>query len=102
MSRGYLCQRLHGAWLTPKMNSDDSRGARRNPALHGCGIQHVSARLDIAEDKLDLLPLERMSCGDKRKRWDEPLVPHPQRPNCNIQRDGAVGDCDAVPDPQYR
>ena len=56
----------------------------------------MSARIDIAKDRGDLLPLERVGSGDEGKRRNNHFTCHSQRPNRNFQGHGAVAHGDTM------
>ena len=84
------------------MHTDDSRGARRDHPPDGGRIQIVRRRVDVGEDRRDLLPLQRVRRRDERVRRNDDLALQIQRARSDFQRDRAVAHRDAMFDAKKR
>ena len=97
---GDLAQGLDVARPAPDMHADDARGARRDHGLHLGRVEVVRGRIDIAEDRRDLLPLQGVGGGDEGKRGDDHFAVQSQSADGDLQRHGGVAHGDAVLDAQ--
>src|SRR5262249_7857646 len=66
-----LRQAIDLAWSSPKMHTENSRGARSDQLFHLSRIDAVCLSIDIAEDGCDPLPLKRVRSCDERKRGND-------------------------------
>src|SRR3989440_7109187 len=92
----YLFNRFHVTGVTPEVNADDSRCARRDHAFDLERIDCVPHRLDVGEYRRDLLPLERMRRGDERERRNDNFPSHAQGANRDFQCNSGVAHGHAV------
>ena len=83
------------------MNGDDACGAWCDHALDLFGVEGVCPRVDVAKDRGDLLPLQSVCRRDKRKRRNDHLAGHIQRPDGQLQGHGSVTCGDTVPCPGH-
>jgi hypothetical protein len=88
--------RIDVARLSPEVHADDACGARRDQALDLRRINRARDRIHVTEHRRDLLPLQRMSGRDKRERRHDDLARHAERPNRDLERNGAVAHGDGV------
>lgn len=80
------------------MNSNDPCGPRGNHLFNTGGVHVVCLRVDVAENRGNFLPLERMRGGDKGERRDYYLPLEPQGASGDLQGDSGVAHGDAVLD----
>ena len=80
----------------PHMHTYDTSSSRRDEALNSNRIYVVGLRVDIRKDRCNLLPLQRVSCCDKRVRRQDHLVPESESADRNFQSDRSVAHRDAM------
>src|SRR5438046_4223067 len=80
------------------MNANYARSPRRDHLLYPGRIEVMSARIDIAKDRGDRLPLERVGGSDEGKRGNNYFTCHSQRANRNFQSHSAVTHSNAMLD----
>jgi hypothetical protein len=78
------------------MDREDARRVRRDQLLDPLRVDVVGARVDVAEDRPDLLPLQRVGGRDERERRDDDLALERGCADRDLQRHGAVAHGDAV------
>ena len=78
------------------MDADDPGGFRGDERLDLAGIECVRLRVDVAEDRRDLLPFQRVRGRDERERWHDHLAAQTRRADGDLQAHGAVTHGDAV------
>ena len=94
-------QSLHVARPAPDVHADNPGGAGRDRLLDARRIQGVRPRVDIAEDRRDLLPLQGVRRGDEGERGHNHLALQSQGANGDLQGHGAVAHGDAVLDAHH-
>ena len=82
----------------PQMDTDDSGGPWRNHAPHGLRIEIVRRRIDVGENRCDLLPLQCVCGRDEGVGGNDDLPLEFQRACRNLQRDRTVAHCHAMRD----
>ena len=85
------------ARLAPHMDADNSCGPRRDHPFNLSGVDRMGTRIDVAEDRSDLLPLQSMSGGDERKGRNDYFSVHPQSADRDFQCHRTVADGDTIP-----
>ena len=91
-----LLQCLDVAGTPPEMNPHDTCCARRDESLYLLRIERMRHRIDVTEDRRDLLPLQRVSGRNESERRHDHLAAKPQRAREELQRNRAVAHQYAV------
>src|SRR5215210_4658287 len=78
------------------MHADDAGRARRNAPFDVMRVERMGYRINIAKDRRDALPLQRMGSRCKGERRHNHFALQIQRANCNLQTNGRVAHRDAV------
>ena len=95
-----LLQRLNMSRPTPQMDPNDPRRARGNHASDRGWIKIVCRDINVGEHRRDLLPLQRVRCGNERVGRHNDFAVQLKRPDCYFERDGAIAHCNTVLDPK--
>ena len=72
-------QRVDGAGPAPHVHPEDRAGLRRHGAFDLFRIQRVRPRIDVGEHRANPMPLQGVSRGDKRERWNDDFAPEAER-----------------------
>ena len=62
----------------------------------------MCSRVDVAKDRRDLLPLQRVGGCDGGKGWDDDLTSEPESPDIDLKINRCVAHGDTVSDTQER
>ena len=96
---GNRFQRVDVAGAAPGVHADDAGGARRDHLFHLRRVNRVGARVDVAEYRRDLLPLQRVRRGDESERRHDYLAGQAEGPDGDFQRYRRVAHRHALPHP---
>ena len=91
-------QRADVTRVPPDVDPDDAGRLRRDGCFHRPRVEGVGGGVDVAEDRGDAMPLQRVCRGHKREGGDNDLTVQFQRADGEFQRDGPVRDCDTMAD----
>src|SRR5207237_870182 len=93
-------ERLDRAGPAPQVDANDGRRARRDHALDGARADVVGLWIDVAEDRPDAKPLERMCRRDECKGRNENVPRESQSLSDELQSHRPIADGEAVSHPQ--
>jgi hypothetical protein len=96
VTSGDLFQRRNVTVSSPQVNGKYPAGLRGNQTLYVSRIDVVTPRIDIAKDRLDSQPLQRVRSGDEGKRRQDNFAFEPKRTNRDLQRRGCITRRNAV------
>ena len=91
-------QTIDVARPTPSVNADDTASPWRDHSLDLRRIKIVGSRVDVAEYRCDLLPLERVCRGDESERRHDDLAGEIERPDGDLQSNRGIAHGNAVTD----
>jgi hypothetical protein len=94
-------QRSHVARASPQVDANDARGFGRDEFLNPVGVYVMGARVNVAEDRGYLLPLERMCRGDKGESWNDDLAAQTGGADRDLQTHSGIAHGNAVFDPEH-
>ena len=85
VARSNLSESLDVAGVSPNVYANDARRPWRDHLLDSLGIKGMGARIDIAKNRRDPLPLNGVGRGDKSEGWNDDLALQPQGANRDLQ-----------------
>src|SRR5204862_5298117 len=87
---GYSFDSVDVAGASPNMHTYDTCSSRRDEALDSHWVQIVGLRVDIRKNRRNFLPLQRVSCCDKRVRRHDHFVLESESADCNFLCDRSI------------
>ena len=93
---GYAFDSVDVARTSPNMHTYDTCSSRRDEALDSRWVQIVGLWVDIRKNRCNFLPLQCVSCCDKRVRRQDHFVLESEGADCNFQCDRSIAHRDAM------
>src|SRR5918994_3438912 len=99
---GNFTERLDLAGASPNMYAQNTGCAGCEQAFYLCGIDIMSERVHITEDRRDLLPLQCVCAGNKCKRRHDDFTLQAEGTRSNLQGNCGIAHGNAMLHSQER